>query len=79
MGKVVADDIGTEEWSGIEQAVRASRSIDVPDINKNTLFIGYRLAEAWDRGKKSASLEKLCKAIIDFAAAVRRPPETACA
>lgn len=74
--KVLQDDFGRDEWIKVGDAVRAKHGIDVGDINKNSLFIGYRLMEAWEQGKKSPTLEKLCKAIIDFATAARKPPES---
>ncbi|HZL36820.1 MAG TPA: AAA family ATPase [Tepidisphaeraceae bacterium] len=77
IGLVVAEDFGTDEWAKIADAVRAKHGIEVKDINKNSLFIGYRLAEAWELNKKSPTLERLCKAIIDFATAARKPPAPA--
>jgi predicted ATP-binding protein involved in virulence len=79
IGLVVAEDIGTDEWTKIADKVRSDHGIDVGDINKNSLFIGYRLTEAWEQNKKSPTLEKLCKAIIDFATAARKLPEPAVA
>jgi putative ATP-dependent endonuclease of the OLD family len=56
MGPVVGDDFGSDDWEKIGDAVRAKHGIDVGDINKNSLFIGYRLTEAWEHGKKSPTL-----------------------
>jgi hypothetical protein len=75
IGLVVADDFGSDEWAKIANQVRAKHGIDVSDINKNSLYIGYRLTEAWEQNKKSPTLEKLCKTIIDFATAARKVPE----
>jgi putative ATP-dependent endonuclease of the OLD family len=72
MGAVVADDVGKDEWEKIANSVRAKHGIEVGDINKNSLFIGYRLMEAWEQNRKSPTLEKLCTAIIEFAANARR-------
>jgi predicted ATP-dependent endonuclease of OLD family len=68
MGGIVSDEIGVADWETIGNEVRAEQSIDVGDINKNSLFIGFRMAKAWEKNKKSASLEKLCNAILAFAA-----------
>lgn len=71
MGAIVEEDLGKDDWVRIGDDVRAKQGIDVGDINKNSLFIGYRLMEAWEQKKKSPSLERLCNAIIDFATAAR--------
>ena len=70
---MVIDDFGSEEWTRIAESVRAKHGIDVGDINKNSLFIGYRLMEAWEQEKKSPTLQKLCNAIIAFATDARQP------
>jgi energy-coupling factor transporter ATP-binding protein EcfA2 len=71
MDAMVRDDFGSDDWSKIADSVRAKHGIDVGDINKNSLFIGYRLMEAWEQNKKSPMLERLCNAIIDFATNAR--------
>jgi hypothetical protein len=76
IGDVVVDNFGSDEWAKIADTVRVKHGIDVGDINKNSLFIGYRLVEAWEQGKKSATLERLCKGIIDFATNARQPAGT---
>jgi len=68
MDSIVSSDIGDADWQKIGQEVRTEQGIDVGDINKNSLFIGFRMAKAWEKNRKSASLEKLCKAILAFAA-----------
>lgn len=83
IAEAVCDEFGSDEWNKIGETVRVKHGIDVRDMNKNDLFIGFRLLEAWEMGKKATTLEKLCKAIIDFATAARRaagpagPAETA--
>jgi energy-coupling factor transporter ATP-binding protein EcfA2 len=72
IGTVVKEDIGATEWQTIADTVRKKEGIDVGDINKNSLFIGYRLLEAWEQNKKSPTLEKLCNSIINFAKAARK-------
>lgn len=73
IGKVVAGDFGDANWIDIATAVRKKYGAESGDFNKNALFIGYRLTEAWEQGKKSPTLEQLCKVIIDFATAARTP------
>jgi hypothetical protein len=71
IGKVVAEDVGEDLWAQIGQTVRAKYGAEQGDFNKNSLFIGYRLTEAWEQNKRSTTLEALCKAILAFAAKAR--------
>lgn len=75
VSEVVRDEFGRDKWTAVENTVRANYGIEEGDINKNSLFIGYRLTEAWEQGMKSESLEKLCQSIIDFARKARKPVE----
>lgn len=70
IGDVVAEEIGRDDWNTIRNKVRADHDFNVKGLNKNTMFIGHAVAAAWEEGKKSASLEKLCTAILDFAKSV---------
>jgi len=72
IGEAIARDIGEGDWIAIKTKVRADHDFNVKNLNKNTIFIGYAVAEAWEQGKKSASLEKLCTAILDFAESVNK-------
>ena len=67
IGQIVVDEIGPDDMRTIGDTVRANHKIHDGDLDKKALFIGYKLKEAWDQGKKSASLERLCKTIIAFA------------
>ena len=63
IGSVVESDIGKEEWAGYrdqadEQFGRAK------GMGKNYLHIGASLAYAWEAGKRSPNLEKLCSTIL---------------
>jgi putative ATP-dependent endonuclease of OLD family len=77
IGKVVEDDIGATEWATLETTVRTKYGAEKGDFAKHSLFIGYCLTEAWEQAKKAPTLEKLCKAIIDFAKAAREVPAPA--
>jgi predicted ATP-dependent endonuclease of OLD family len=68
IGDVVEAEIGTADLDRIKDEVRAMRGIDLPNMEKNSLFIGYVMAQAWSEGKKSKTLEKLCDQILRFAA-----------
>jgi hypothetical protein len=61
-------------WSEFEQEALNKISDETrkvygyaPDLNKATMFISDVLAKAWGKQMRSASLEKACNAIIDFA------------
>lgn len=68
IGDVVAADIGPAEFSRIKSTVRTAHGIYLPDMEKNPLFIGYVMAQAWSEGKTSKTLERLCEQILRFAA-----------
>lgn len=68
IGDIVASEIGKEELTKLKDQVRAEQGIDLPNMDKNSLFIGYLMAAAWQQGKRSKTLEALCEHIIRFAA-----------
>lgn len=76
IGDIVQADIGKDELAKIKDKVRTARGINVPNMEKNPLFIGYVMAQAWEDGKRSATLEKLCNHIVKFAAPVCATPKT---
>lgn len=67
MGGVIRQDIGLEEWTQFENLVREKKGISEGHLNKNVLFIGSILTEAWAAQKRSLILETLCNSIIAFA------------
>lgn len=65
LAKCVRADAG-EQW----EAAGSSASVafgGVGGLQKNTLHIGARLKELRDLGGKTATLDRLCDAIVDFA------------
>jgi len=65
IGRVVQREIGEDEWT--ECRVQADRKYGhAPGLRKNALHIATSLEIAWGKGKKSSSLEKLCKSILSF-------------
>lgn len=64
--KVVEDEIGQEQWS--EFRAQADKEYGHPPggLRKNALHIAKSLQLAWDAGKKSASLKRVCEKIIEF-------------
>jgi putative ATP-dependent endonuclease of the OLD family len=79
IGGSVEEEIGTDQLRKLKEEVTAKYGIFVHDKDKNTLFIGYLMAEAWEQGKKSPTLEKLCRVIIEYAKSVERPAQSATA
>jgi len=75
IGEIVEQEIGTEELRKLKEQVSSKYGIFVHDKDKNTLFLGYLMAEAWDQGKKSPTLEKLCRTIIEYAKSVDSPAQ----
>jgi hypothetical protein len=70
IGDVFAKEIGDGSWNTIRNKVRNDHGFNVKGLNKNTIFIGHAVAAAWEQGKKSTSLEKLCTTILNFAKSV---------
>lgn len=64
IGAVVEDDMGSADWRAF-QAEADQQYGQVGDLKKNTLHIWATLQKAWDAGKRSASLERLCNEILD--------------
>ncbi|WP_141589878.1 ATP-dependent endonuclease [Myxococcus sp. AB056] len=64
----IEGEIGQEDWHSVKERVRKENSINLPSVDKHTLFLAYCLSYAWEEGKRSQSLERLCKAICAFAA-----------
>ena len=64
IGNVVEADIGKEDWEKFRgEADR--RYGQAGGLKKNTLHIGASLTFAWNEGKSSDNLERLCDAILN--------------
>ena len=63
IGAVVEAEIGRDGWA-IFRAKADERYGHAGGLKKNSLHIGASLAFAWEAGKRSASLEQLCNAIL---------------
>lgn len=64
IGATVEAEIGKENWTKF----RAKADVEyghAGGLRKNSLHIGASLAFAWEAGKRSESLEKLCDAVLD--------------
>jgi predicted ATP-dependent endonuclease of OLD family len=69
IGNMVREEIGQTEWQTY-QAEADKQYGHAGNLRKNTLHIGASLAQAWDSGKKSSSLERLCMEILNLANSV---------
>ncbi len=66
IGQVVEQEIGKEDWD--KYRAEADRIYGhAGSLQKNMLHIASTLELAWQAGKKSASLEKACEKILEFA------------
>ncbi len=65
IGSVVESDIGQDFWKGYCEKAEKMYG-QVGNLQKNMLYIGTVLSLAWDEGKKSPSLEKLCRELLRF-------------
>lgn len=64
IGKIVSDEIGKADWARFQQEADTKYGHG-GGLKKNTLHIAASLDFAWQAGKKSASLEKLCGEILN--------------
>ncbi len=70
IGSVVREEIGPGDWQRFRE--KADRDFgQVGGLQKNTLHITASLAYAWDDGKRSLSLERLCTQILDTSNSVK--------
>jgi len=65
LSDVVEGECGKSECQAARDEVRRKYGIDVGGMNKNSLFIGYTMAEVWEAGHRSATLESLCDRIME--------------
>ena len=66
IGQVVEQEIGKEDWNKY-QAEADTKYGHAGNLRKNMLHIASSLQIAWEIGKTSASLKKLCGKVIEFA------------
>lgn len=64
IGATVESEIGTTDWATY-RAQADTLYGHAGGLQKNSLHIGASLAFAWDAGKRSTSLERLCTNILD--------------
>lgn len=64
IGSVVEADIGKEGWQVSRNQAEALYG-HAGGLKKNVLHIGASLAFAWDQGKRSCNLERLCHEILN--------------
>lgn len=62
---LVASEVGTSWQSYVDAA--AAHYGQPGGLKKNPLSISFALSEAWGKGDKSSSLQKLAKDVVDFA------------
>jgi len=68
IGSALAGDFGKAQWDELRHSIKTKHGVaDVADIYKCRAFIQLLLSELSDEGKKSPTLDRLCKAIVVFA------------
>lgn len=66
ISKTIRGDYALDEWNAWKQ--EAEQELGQPGgLEKNSICISTILAKAWDAGKRSATLERLCETILNFA------------
>ena len=66
IGAVVKEDIGAAEWTTF-QAKADEEYGNIGGLRKHHLHIGTALTLAWEAGKRSDSLDRLCGEMLDLA------------
>jgi putative ATP-dependent endonuclease of the OLD family len=66
IGESIKRDYLPGDWERWKQEVEQELG-HAGNLDKNSLFIASILAKAWDEGKSSSKLEKLCDQILKFA------------
>ena len=66
ISNTVREEFG-DAWEVIENKVRNEKALQDGVKSKNPMLIAATLEELWNQGKKSASLIKLCDAILYYA------------
>jgi len=66
IGQVVEQEIGKEDWDRYRSEADTKYG-HAGNLRKNMLHIAASLQVAWVPGKRSASLQKLCEEIMEFA------------
>ncbi len=64
IGGVVRCEMGLDQWDEIKDDCQASFG-SVGGLKKNPMFVAEMTAQAWDKGLRSSSLEKLCRLITE--------------
>lgn len=64
IGKIVKNELGSIEWEKYSNKVNGEYD-HIGDLNKNSLFIGSVLYEAWLEKNISESLKKICEMILE--------------
>ena len=64
IGEVVRTEIGNGEWAAF-RAEADNRFGQAGGLRKNSLHIGASLAFAWEAGRRSPNLERLCNEILN--------------
>lgn len=64
IGSVVKSEIGDVDWKDFSAKADALYG-QAGNLQKNVLHIGAALSFAWDAGKRSPSLERVCAVILD--------------
>ncbi len=64
IGEILRQEVGTADWQRYQNEADKQYG-HAGNLRKNTLHIGFSLAQAWGEGKRSPSLERLCGEILN--------------
>ncbi len=63
IGGIISEEMGSANWIQFQEEANKLYG-HAGGLQKNTLHIGTTLSMAWDAGKRSSSLERLCEALL---------------
>ena len=75
MGQIVKEDFDPAIFQQIHQTA-ITECGDGGNMNKNEMYIGCLLAEAYQLGHKPVTLKRLCDSIVEFGQAHNTPPKS---
>jgi len=74
MGNAIQSDYSLTDWQEWKDSTEQIHG-QIGGLNKNSLYISDILGKAWDAGKPSPKLRKLCEAILAFAVGENSPAQ----
>lgn len=72
--EVSTDFGGDPVWGAAKEATKCAQGFEAVPSPKNTLLIAATVENLWNEGRRSPNMQRLCEAILGYAAKVRMAP-----